>query len=429
MACASGNNANHNNLAHLYQQEGVVLKPMFSIFQNSETEATITFQASSDQLLYKVDESDQFQARFSAHYEVYDNYEFETLLDSATILFTDTKKSQENKIFIRDFKLATGHIHQVNPVVKIVLTDLNRKLSYHNFLTLELGDGQNRQDFLLKSRTGRIRFMNHVMINEKFILENNANAKNYIVRQYNRNFPIATPPYVESKDMQFKYDADKKFVVNSADTFSFAEPGFYHFQLNEQNKEGFTVYVFHDEYPFITHRNQMVEPLRYLTSQGEYDVLTSQNTPDSLKFQVDKFWLKSAGSVTKGKDLVRSYYNRIQDANIFFTSYLEGWKTDRGIVYAVLGPPSKVTRNLNTETWVYGNEVSSLEMIFTFVKVYNPFSENDFALAKLNKFRYPWGQAIDAWRHGTAYGLKEIIREQDERDQQIRMANPPYSWN
>ena len=81
------------------------------------------------------------------------------------------------------------------------------------------------------------------------------------------------------------------------------------------------------------------------------------------------------------------------------------------------------------ETWVYGNEASSLDMVFTFVKVYNPFADNDYALAKLNKYRFIWGQAIDGWRHGTAYGLKEIIREQDERDQQVRMANQPYSWN
>ena len=157
--------------------------------------------------------------------------------------------------------------------------------------------------------------------------------------------------------------------------------------------------------------------------------MMNQGTPDSLKYQVDKFWLKSAGSASRGKVLVREYYNRIQDANIFFTSYLEGWKTDRGIVYAVLGPPSKVTKDFNTETWVYGNEASSLDMVFTFVKVYNPFADNDYALAKLNKYRFIWGQAIDGWRHGTAYGLKEIIREQDERDQQVRMANQPYSWN
>ena len=431
IGCASSKKADHNNLAHLYQKDGVVLKPMFYVYHKSPETSTIYFQASSDQLLYKLDQEDQetFYANYKASYVLYDSYEFENILDTGSIVYHDEKRSQQTRVFVNEFDISTGNRASDLLVLKVVLTDLNRKLSYHNFLTINRKDIQDRQNFILKSPNGRIHFMNHMLSDEPFILENNTGATEYFVRQYNRNFPLATPPYIDSKDMQFKYAADKVFKVNTTDTLSLKEPGFYHFQLNENSKEGFTVYVFHDEFPFINHKEQLAKPLRYLTSQAEYDIMTKQNTVDSLKYQVDKFWLKSAGSPVRGKDLVRDYYNRIQQANMFFTSYLEGWKTDRGIIYAVLGPPSKVSRDLNTETWVYGNEMSTLDMTFTFVKLYNPFSNNDYALAKLNKYRYPWGQAIDAWRHGTAYGLKEIIREQDERDQQIRMANPPYFWN
>ena len=64
-----------------------------------------------------------------------------------------------------------------------------------------------------------------------------------------------------------------------------------------------------------------------------------------MKLEVDKFWLENARNVDKGKSLVSAYYNRVEAANLFFSSYLEGWKTDRGIIYVVLGPPSQVTRN------------------------------------------------------------------------------------
>ena len=427
--CASSSKINYNNLAHLYQQDGVVLRPMFSVYHNQPGEATVYMQASSDQLLYKVSEDNKFNSRYSIHYELYESYEYNIMLDSATINFEDVKTSQETKVLLDEIKINTSGVRVKTPILKIVITDLNRKLSYHNYLDIHLGDEQNRQNFKLTNLKGRIRFMNHIMVGEKFFLDNNAGVQTYFVRQYKRKFPLATPPYVDPKAAQFKYEAERKYRVVANDTLSFSEPGFYHFQLNENSKEGFTIYVFNKEFPFINHRTQMAEPLRYLTSQREFSIMMNQGTPDSLKYQVDKFWLKSAGSASRGKVLVREYYNRIQDANIFFTSYLEGWKTDRGIVYAVLGPPSKVTKDFNTETWVYGNEASSLDMVFTFVKVYNPFADNDYALAKLNKYRFIWGQAIDGWRHGTAYGLKEIIREQDERDQQVRMANQPYSWN
>jgi GWxTD domain-containing protein len=429
LGCASTSKINYNNLSHLYQQDGVVLRPMFSVYHNQPGESTVFMQASSDQLLYKVGEDNKFNSRYSIHFDLYESYEFDVLLDSATVTFEDVKSSQETKVLLEEIIVNTSKSRVQTPVLKIIITDLNRKLSYHNYLDISLGDEQNRQNFKLTSLKGRIRFMNTMMVGEKFFLENNANAQSYFVRQYKRKFPLATPPYVDPSAAQFKYEAERKYKIKANDTLSFVEPGFYHFQLNENSKEGFTIYVFNDEFPFINHRTQMAEPLRYLTSQREFNIMMSQGTPDSIKYQVDKFWLKSAGSAARGKVLVREYYNRIQDANIFFTSYLEGWKTDRGIVYTVLGPPSKVTRDFNTETWVYGNESSSLDMVFTFVKVYNPFSDKDYALAKLNKYRYVWGQAIDGWRHGTAYGLKEIIREQDERDQQVRMANQPYSWN
>ena len=239
---------------------------------------------------------------------------------------------------------------------------------------------------------------------------------------------MATPPYVDNNDGQFDYEADSIYIINARDTIRLHDMGFYHFQMNSSTKEGFTVFVFGDEFPFITRKVDMAPPLRYLTTSEEFTRIVSKKDDNDLKYEVDKFWLKSAGSIDRGKHLVRSYYGRVEDANLFFTSYLEGWKTDRGIIYTILGPPSRVVRKYGTETWIYGNENSSLEMVFTFVKVYNPFTDNDYALARMNKFRYPWGQAIDAWRHGTSYGVKEIIREQDERDQQQRAANQPYFW-
>ena len=39
----------------------------------------------------------------------------------------------------------------------------------------------------------------------------------------------------------------------------------------------------------------------------------------------------------KAKSLIAIYYNRIQNANLHFTTFKEGWKTDRGMIYVVFG--------------------------------------------------------------------------------------------
>lgn len=429
--CASSTRLNNANLAHLYHQEGVVLKPMFTIHHIDDEHSRVFFQASSDQLLYikDTDENNTYYAKLKVQYFLYDSFENSTILDSGNVFINDKRIGTNIKILEEqfDFKSKATPTHN-SFVLRVILTDLNRKLSYENLFNIYRTDKQNRQNFLLKSHTGRVRFLNVVGLNEPFLLENNQNTKRYKVRYYNRNFPIALPPYASNSSVQFKYAADSIFTVNAKDTLKCQSHGFYHFQIDESSKEGFTVFCYKDEFPLVTKKKQLGEPLRYLTNSSEFRELKSVDDKDSLKYIVDKFWLRSAGSISRGKMLVSKYYNRVEEANLYFSSYLEGWKTDRGIIYVILGPPSRVVRNSTSEIWIYGNENSSLEMNFNFAKIYNPFTDNDYALSRLNKFRYPWGQAIDAWRHGTAYGVKEIIRAQDERDQQIRASTPPNFW-
>ena len=40
-------------------------------------------------------------------------------------------------------------------------------------------------------------------------------------------------------------------------------------------------------------------------------------------------------------------------ANQYFTSFKEGWKTDRGMVYMVFGPPDTAVLNGQQEIWEY----------------------------------------------------------------------------
>ena len=138
VGCASSSKINYNNLSHLYQQDGVVLRPMFSVYHNQPGETTVFMQASSDQLLYKVGEDNKFNSSYSIHFELYESYEYDVLLDSATVVYNDVKTSQETKVLLNELKVNTSNIRVQTPVLKIVITDLNRKLSYHNYLDIRL---------------------------------------------------------------------------------------------------------------------------------------------------------------------------------------------------------------------------------------------------------------------------------------------------
>ena len=49
-------------------------------------------------------------------------------------------------------------------------------------------------------------------------------------------------------------------------------------------------------------------------------------------------------SLERAKELIKNYYGRLQHANLFFTSYLEGWKTDRGMIFMIFGERTNAVR-------------------------------------------------------------------------------------
>ena len=109
---------------------------------------------------------------------------------------------------------------------------------------------------------------------------------------------------------------------------------------------------------------------------------------------------------------MKKYYTRVQDANIIFSSFKEGWKTDRGMMYIVLGPPNKVSKTKFQEIWTYGELNNRNSITFSFVKVINPFTDNDYYLLRNEMLKDIWYQAVDAWRQGKVYLDNQSIRKQ-----------------
>lgn len=427
--CASQKGLDRVNLSHIYMDDGVVLKPKFRIYQNHPDSVRVYFQGSSDQLLYiKEQNASDFIARLAISYRLYTDYQLTALLDSGSIVLDDLRKGENTQVIQGSFPVALSkHTSTERYVLEVVMTDLNRNLSYNDQLRIDLSDRQSAQTFLVTTPKGRVIYQNHYPLGLPFKLTHNTGTRKFSVRYYERDFPIAAPPYAKNVDQSFSYKADSVWQIDNADSIMLTLPGFYHFQLDESTKAGFTVFSFYNEYPLITRKMNLGPPLRYLTTNEEYAKLEVDDY-DKMKLEADKIWLRFAGTPERGKAMISAYYSRVETANLHFTSYIEGWKTDRGIVYCILGPPTEVTRNEFQEFWVYGDPTSSLPYIFTFSRVKNPFTDNDYTLTRSNNFRYSWGQAIEGWRNGQIYGLKEIKRAQDERDRQQRTNTPPYFW-
>jgi GWxTD domain-containing protein len=340
-------------------------------------------------------------ARFSVFYELYPNYESKTVSDSARLIFIDTVNYNVDANMVVDFDIRAAFPGEY--ILKITLTDLNRKENntVFNLYKVSKTNKNSAQNFLVKDEDGNPLFVKHIEKGQYFkILSNQKEIRQLIARYYYRKLPIAKTPFAVEKNFTFKFKADSLYDISmtNGESILLKLPfdGIYHFQSDTTQTEGLTLFYFDEGFPEIETPLQAILPLRYLTTQKEYDALLKY--PD-YKIAIDSFWLERASNKPeRAKNMIAKYYQRVVLANKWFTSYQEGWKTDKGIIYIIYGPPSEIYRKTGQEQWIYGERGNPLTINFYFDEVENPFTLNDYSLQRSTSYKSSWYIAIENWR-------------------------------
>jgi GWxTD domain-containing protein len=178
-------------------------------------------------------------------------------------------------------------------------------------------------------------------------------------------------------------------------------------------RDGYAIMNFGPSYPNMTTPEEMIEPLIYLAPLFEIEQMRSSSKP---KLALDDFWIKCGGNIEKARELIRIFYTRVVYSNVYFTSYAEGWRTERGMIYIIYGPPDKVYKSSEGETWGYrkpvvksswGGRYSVKEeyLFFNFKQRENVFSDNDYYLSRSETLVTYWDQAVLSWRKGIVFRL------------------------
>ncbi|MEQ8303253.1 MAG: GWxTD domain-containing protein [Cyclobacteriaceae bacterium] len=243
----------------------------------------------------------------------------------------------------------------------------------------------------ISGNTGMVvsRFVN---IDQPYKLHGNVSNDSLFVYHYRQSFPSAFPPYTEAtigSDPLLLHDST--FVVTSEASINFKEEGLYLAQTDTLAAEGFSFRVERTPYPRYNRIGDLVPPLIFIATRDEYTALEKVNG-DKAAF--DKIIL----SITKDKDrarrFMRSYYQRVEQANQYFTSFKEGWKTDRGMIYVIFGSPDQVRISNQREIWYYQDSRTN----FVFVKKGSIYDPNYYVLDRDVKFTELWYSTIDLWR-------------------------------
>ncbi|OZI08791.1 hypothetical protein BWI93_07580 [Siphonobacter sp. BAB-5385] len=216
---------------------------------------------------------------------------------------------------------------------------------------------------------------------------------------YGFEFDAALPPMATLRPQPKQLYVDSSAQVTTRRPFTIQHEGLHYFVRDTTESFGIGLMGVPDRFPRYTYPQQLARPLVYMSTNQEINDLRNGG---EAKRSLDRYWLSmSNGNQQTAKRTISSFYRRVERANDLFTSYKEGWKTDRGMVYIIMGPPTRVNRSKDREVWVYTKRNSQFsEINFTFNKRNNQFVEDHYELSRFVEFQPIWYPAVEAWRNG-----------------------------
>ncbi len=226
----------------------------------------------------------------------------------------------------------------------------------------------------------------------KSYVAKNTDGKPLFVSYYKTTFPQPFPPFSEKTGGAERFlFHDSIFQIASGASFTPHQYGLYLFQHDTTAQDGFSMRVVNETYPKFNKIEDLTGPIIFITTPDEYKQLIKVNGDKSA---FDKIVLDITRDKDRAKNFMRSYYQRIEQANRYFSSYKEGWKMDRGMIYTIFGMPDELGKNQGNEVWSY----KSYNVRFTFVKSGSVYDAENFILLRDKRFTEAWYSTVDLWR-------------------------------
>jgi GWxTD domain-containing protein len=323
-------------------------------------------------------------------------------LASGKLLIDDSNAILNGNNLLIEIELPRLKEHS-EAVLALEFIDLAASRKFTNESLIDFnGERPNHRYGMYLNGASRPSFDSYVVSDSKIIFKSiNGVSKNLFLKRYISESPAALSPMSTSKRNDFGTFREQETIeFNSGEPLVLEKEGTY-VLLDENNgvKNGFGFLVVNNRYPRLTKEEELVEPLVYMSTNDE---INSFKNTEELKNALDLYFLAmTSGNQSLAKQIIKSFYRRVEKANKLFTSYKEGWKTDKGMIYLILGPPSRIQRNGQREVWLYSQSANFSEIIFTFYRKQNQFSEDHYELVRYPEYGAYWYPFVEAWRTGS----------------------------
>ena len=422
-ACTFGKKNNLQNRAFIYSENIKKAQPIFKIYNDSKTTGVLYCKIKTGDFLSVFSTSEkQNKINYTLEGKLYLLGE-DFAVDSFSIskdIATDTIKKITEEI---NLQCKDGERY----ILEIKLID-NHKVSTTNHSINIDRTAINKNDYLIFDKKNKLKFSSYFNAYDTLFIQNNTNQKTLFVKYYKERFPLAKPPFLVEKIKSQKINAEDIFLIPTDTTlffFPINKTGIYQILDKEEAENGMSILSFDNDFPKINTAKNMILPLQYICTNEEFSKLQEIKNP---KIAIDEFWLgRTKDDKDQAEKLIYTFYKRAEYSNTFFTSYKAGWRTDRGMIMIIFGAPNIIYQSKEGESWIYGEKNNMYALNFTFTKIKNKFSDNDFQLNRSAYFKNIWNTAQKSWREGHAYSdmdIKKKIYEQERRERQSQL----YFW-
>jgi GWxTD domain-containing protein len=388
----------------LYNPGRTFLHPQFKVYHSSADESILFFKLPSGDVVFnQANPQVKDQAKLRMIYTLYSSLANEEIAARDTQLFViDRETAKEQIVASVKFETEPGKTY----LLDVTLEDQIRQSSVRDRIIVDRFQVENQQDWLvLGYPDNRVSFEHFFYSGESFrlIKQNSAAERVYISVFAPRNI-LPLPPFSLDEQPDNPPLPDSSFYMAYSEQllYKLGGQGLYVFHFRQDPAKGLCLAQFGDNYPQMSEPEDMLPPLQYITTRDEYQKLI-ENT--DLKAAVDQFWLDKGKTFANARDLIRVYYNRVVFANVYFPSSKMGWKTDRGMIYLLLGPPLTVERTETKETWNYEVSQTGEKITFEFNLADDYWIGYDYKLRRKEEFRPIWNNAVESWRRGKIFSM------------------------
>jgi len=393
-------NTRRLNFNFLYNPNAQTIHAKVIAHNNNKKTTTVYCKLPSKDLMF-LPNGESSSCNLNVHYTLYETTQGLKLID--TLRFTKTILNENKDFYILKFEINVND--STNYMLDLFINDPVFSTHFHQYIHIERKAKINSNDFLFVNKQGIPYFDPWLCDSDTFsiILRSNL-PREWKFAWFTNTYKLCSPPYQMTSNKDFfvpNPDSVRVYLICDTCYFTLHKPGILHI-YKDSIGNGTTIFHFNNHFPSLIRPSELLQPLRMLNSQKEFNAL---NLLSDKKEAVDRFWLNATGNISRARELIRVFYTRAMLANKYFTSYTEGWKTDRGMVYIIFGLPTTIYKAPNIEQWIYGTPQSTKVLVFNFIKKQNPFTNNHFILERNEGYKISWLQAIDTWRNGRVFSI------------------------